>query len=266
MGNKRWTSEEIEYLKEKWGNKSIETIAKKLGRTKYAILVKKARLKLPSFLDSNSNGAITMHTLTTALGLNTYARKKTAWCEKRGLPNHNLRMDKRLYKVVYVDEFWEWAEKNQSFLDFSKFEKYALGAEPKWVDKKRARDRIKLKHFASPKQPWTKDEDERLINYLKEFKYSWTDISNKLHRTCGAIQKRCIDLGLKERPVRESRQSKWTDAQLQLLNEMIEDCCNYQMMQSRIGKSEKAIRGKVYCLYKTENLDKAKMILKGETK
>jgi hypothetical protein len=264
MSNRRWSSKEIEYLKENWGNKSIGAIAKKLGRTKNAIICKKNKLKLSPFLDSNKNGAVTMHALTTALNFKDFGNgyKKVAWVQKRGLPTHKLRVDKQTFKVIYIHEFWEWAEKNQDFLDFSKFEKYSLGAEPEWVEKKRARDRIRLMHFASPKQPWTKDEDERLIKYLKEFKYSWTDISNKLHRTCAGIQKRCTVLGLKERPLRESTRSKWTDEQLQVLNEMIEDCCNYQEMTSRIGKSEKAIRGKVYWLYKTESLDKARIKMK----
>lgn len=47
---------------------------------------------------------------------------------------------------------------------------------------------------------------------------------------------------------------------------MIIDGCNYLEMQEKIGKSEKAIRGKIYNLYKTERLDNVRMILKGETK
>ena len=41
MGGKRWTTEELEYLRENWGNKSIATIAYTLGRSRNAVLVKK---------------------------------------------------------------------------------------------------------------------------------------------------------------------------------------------------------------------------------
>lgn len=38
------------------------------------------------------------------------------------------------FKIIYLDEFWKWAEKNRSFLDFSKMEPLALGKEPGWVN------------------------------------------------------------------------------------------------------------------------------------
>lgn len=264
MGVKKWTAEEIEYLKESWGNKSIATIAKNLNRSEKAVNSKKDRLNLGGVLNSNANGAVTLTTLAKIIG-NSGSYKKVSWIEKRGLKTHKVKINKHTINAIYIHEFWEWAEKNQVFLDFSNFEKYALGAEPEWVDKKRVRDRLKNKQQNSYGL-WTKDEDERLLKYLKEYKYSWTEISKKLHRTCGAVQRRCLVLGCKERPLRESSQSKWNEEQVKLLKEMIIDGCNYLEMQDKIGKSEKAIRGKIYRLYKTDCLDKAKMILKGETK
>lgn len=259
MGAKKWTAEEIEYLKESWGNKSIATIAKNLNRSENAVINKKGKLGLGPFIDRQ--GFYTMKKLTDALGVDANGY---SWIERRGLKTRRLKCKNQTYRVIDIYEFWEWAEKNQDFLDFSNFEKYALGAEPEWVDKKRVRDCAKARSIKTT--PWTKDEDERLLKCLKEYKYSWTETSKKLHRTCGAIQKRCAVLGYKERPLRESPHSKWSEEQLQLLKEMIIDGCNYFEMQEKIGKSEKAIRGKIYNLYKTERLDNVRMILKGETK
>lgn len=265
MGAKKWTAEEIEYLKESWGNKSIATIAKKLNRSESAVLNKKHKLGLGAFLDSNSQGAITLYALLKTIGYSGSCKyKSVSWVEKRRLKTHRLKCGKQTHLVIYIHEFWKWAEKNQDFLDFSKFEKHALGAEPEWVDKKRVRDRIKAKNFKTT--PWTKDEDERLLKYLKEYKYSWTEISQKLHRSYCAIQRRCGKLGYKERPLRESEQSRWSEEQVKLLKEMIIDGCNYLEMQDKIGKSDGNIRAKVYYLYKTGNLDKVRVILKGETK
>ena len=262
MGAKKWTAEEIEYLEDSWGKKSIATIAKNLNKSKNAVINKKNRLGLGPFIDRQ--GYYTMKRLTDALGVDCNGYKTISWVEKRGLKTHRLKCNKQTHRVIDIYEFWEWAEKNQDFLDFSRFEKRALGAEPEWVDKKRVRDRIKAKNFKVT--PWTKDEDERLLKYLKAYKYSWTEISKKLHRTCGAVQRRCNDLGYKERPLREPPHSKWSEEQLQLLKEMIIDGCNYLEMQEKIGKSEKAIQAKIYNLYKTERLDNVRMILKGETK
>ena len=47
-----------------------------------------------------------------------------------------------------------------------------------------------------------------------------------------------------------------------MLREMLQSGCNYQEMQKAIGKSEKAIRGKTYVLYRTENLDKIREMIK----
>lgn len=262
MGAKNWTAEEIEYLKESWGNKSISTIAKNLNKSENAVITKKTKLGLGPFIDRQ--GYYTMKKLTDALGVGANGYKTISWIERKGLKTRRLKCNNQTHRVIDIYEFWEWAEKNQDFLDFSNFEKYALGAEPEWVDKKRVRDCAKARSIKTT--PWTKDEDERLLKCLKEYKYSWTETSKKLHRTCGAIQKRCAVLGYKERPLRESTHSKWSEEQLQLLKEMIIDGCNYLEMQEKIGKSEKAIRGKIYNLYKTERLDNVRMILKGETK
>lgn len=101
-----------------------------------------------------------------------------------------------------MDEFWEWAERNCSFIDFSKMEPLALGAEPDWVGRQRKIDTVS---FANQrKDPWTEQEDQRLAYLLKQHKYTYAEVSRELHRSAGAIQRRCRDLNLKERPVRES--------------------------------------------------------------
>ena len=48
----RWSKEEEEFLTENWGNLSIKAIAKKLNRSENAIVVRKTRLGLGSFLEN----------------------------------------------------------------------------------------------------------------------------------------------------------------------------------------------------------------------
>ena len=136
-------------------------------------------------------------------GSQSYTYQKESWIKKRGLPVHTKRVIDNSFLVVYLDEFWVWAEQHRSFIDFSKMEPLALGAEPAWVAQQRKIDAISYAN--QRKDPWTRQEDQRLAYFVKQHKYTYVEVSRELRRSVGAIQRRCIDLGLKERPVRESR-------------------------------------------------------------
>jgi len=137
---KRWTPEDEETLRECWGTMSVAGICKKLGRSRNAIIVRVNRLGLPPYLESGEY--ITMHQLSLALGFGWSSDKyfQKSWVENRGFPVHNKRRGKAVIRVVYLEEFWPWAEKNRSFLDFSRMEPLALGAEPDWVAEQRRKD------------------------------------------------------------------------------------------------------------------------------
>ncbi len=250
-----WTKEEVEYLEDKWGTISIPAIAKKLNRSEGAIILKAQKIGLGAFLENG--GYITFNQLLYAIGLQgSYSYKQTSWVENRKFPLKTKKVKDYSFRVVYIDDFWSWAEQNKGFLDFSNFEENALGKEPGWVKEKRRHDWDKKRNYIST--PWTIVEDKKLEKLLKEYKYTYIQLSKILRRTNGAIQRRICDLGLKERPLRESPQSTWEGWQLQKLYELIQAGVGYEYMQDEIGKSAKAIRGKVYCLYGTEKLDRAR--------
>ena len=130
LGKRTWTPEDENYLAEKWGYASVPAIAKKLNRTENAVVVRAQRLGLGAVL--MAGGYVTLNQLlATVTGRergNTYQRK--SWVENRGLPVHRKKVNRCSFSVVYLEEFWEWAERNRSFLDFSKMEPLALGWEP----------------------------------------------------------------------------------------------------------------------------------------
>jgi hypothetical protein len=143
---------------------------------------------------------------------------------------------------------------NRSLIDWSKVEKNILGPEPDWVQSQR-----KVNHLTNLKikvTPWTPAEDTLLKNMLKEFRYSYKDLSKELQRSEGAIQRRILDLGLKERPVKADNHISWTQDEYARLAQMIKQRFSYELMSDELGKSSKAIRGRVYDMYLTENLDK----------
>lgn len=144
---------------------------------------------------------VTLNQLVTAFNrTDSYSYKMISWVENRGLPVHNKRVQQNTFRVVYLKEFWTWAEKNRSFLDFSKLEPLAFGEEPAWVAEQRKRD-FKACSLQR-KDPWTPAEDAKLRMLLEQYKYTYEQMSDMLRRSPGAIQRRCADLGLKARPVR----------------------------------------------------------------
>lgn len=259
---KSWTPEDEEYLREAWGSVSIPGIAKHLDRTVAAVKVRVAKLGLGPALTNGDYVTFNQLMLTLTDNSQSYSYQMKSWVENRGLPVRTQRVDRCTWRVVYLDEFWAWAEQHRSFIDFSKLEPLALGKEPDWVPEQRRKD---FQAFAlQRKDPWTSDEDSRLKMLLKQQKYGYAELSEILRRSEGAIVRRCRDLGLKERPVRADNRganAAWTDAHFQELADGIRCGDSYPAIGKRIGKSEKAIRGKVYFTYLTEDADKVRVML-----
>ncbi len=259
--NKPWTTAEEELLSELWGTVSIPAIAARLGRSEEGIIIRARRLDLGPFLMAGDY--VSLNQLMIALGhdnVDTY--HLTSWIKNRNMPVHKKKRHKCSIRVVYLDEFWKWAEKNRNFIDFSKMEPLALGEEPDWVAEQRHKD---YESFAlQRKDPWTKAEDEHLIYLLKKQKYGYRELSQILKRSGGAIQRRCTDLGIKYRPVKADNHgasAAWTEEHFKMLASGIKSGDNYIQLERKLGKSEKAIRGKIYNAYFTESIDRVRAMM-----
>lgn len=264
MGQGRnWTAEEYAKLSEEWGMYSVDTIAKRLGRSRNAVIVKIARLGLGPCL-ANSH-MITFNVLLKELGFNGGYEWNLRKFTDAGLKIHTQRVKDNSFRMVDIDEFWKFAENNKHLIDFSRLAENALGVEPAWVKIKRAED-FKRNCVVKPHNAkWTETEDKELIRLLRTYRYTYPEIADRLRRSEGAIQRRVNDLGIKERPIKADNHNLWTDEQLQTLCQMIKAGSNYESMSRVIGKSTKAIRGKVFTVYLTENLSKvSKLIGNGE--
>lgn len=211
-----------------------------------------------------SGDYITFQQLSLALGFGRSSSKyfQKSWVENRGFPLHYKRRGKAVIRVVYLNEFWNWADRNRSFLNLSKMEPLALGAEPEWVAEKRKKD---FHTFGfQRKDPWTPEDDSRLKVLLEQQRYGYAELSEMLHRSEGAIQRRCNDLCLKNRPVKADNHGgsvTWTKKEYEAIAEGIRRGDSYALIGKTIGKSEKAIRGKAYVFYLTENQDKIRAMM-----
>jgi hypothetical protein len=115
---RNWTEEEKKYLSDNWGSLSMPTLMVKLNRNKNALLIMAQKLDLGPFLESGDY--ITFEKLLEALGYtggSSYLTK--SWINDRKFPYKNKRVNKNTFRVVDIDDFWKWAEKNLDLLNFS---------------------------------------------------------------------------------------------------------------------------------------------------
>ena len=260
---KKWTQAEEQQLAEEWGTYSIDTIANRLGRSRNAILVKVARLGLGAYLENSA--MISFNVLLKELGYSGGYGDRLKKFTQAGLKIHPQRVKDCSFRMVDIDEFWEFAEQNKQLIDFSRLEKNALGAEPDWVKVKRVQDFKRNCAVKPHNAKWTESEDKELLRLLRTYRYTYPEIANRLQRSEGAIQRRVNDLGIKERPLKADNHNLWTEEEILTLCQMIKEGSNYESISQVIGKSTKAIRGKVYTVYLTENLNKvSKMLGDGE--
>lgn len=205
---------------------------------------------------------ISINQLFSAFGLRSYTyllgRMKKAGLRVRYHKTNSIR-----FRVVDLEEFWNFIEKNRTMLDFSKLEKNALGREPDWVESARRED-DKLRVSLKPRRSrWTKSEDAELLRLVRGQKYSYAEIAQLMRRSCGAISRRLYDLNAKERPVKADNHVKWSSDELKILGKMIKLGSNYENIGKALGKSSKAIRGMVFSSYLTEDLDRVRMMMNG---
>ena len=258
---KNWTAEEKELLCELYGKYSIPTIAKRFGRSENAILVMRERLRLGGVLENSE--FITVNRLLKEFGYIQCGGYFKGQLERAGFPFKRQRVKQCSFDMVDIEKFWEWAENCGDLFDFSRLPKNALGKEPDWVDKRRRYDGERRRNIKPHNLAWSAAEDDYLKILLKQHRYTYIDLKKLLRRSEGAIKRRVLDLGIKERPIKADGQSGWNNDDFAILADMINDGANYYCISEEIGKSEKAIRGKVFSMYLTENLRKVREILAG---
>lgn len=238
----KWTAKEEQYLQEAWGKTSIPYMAKTLKRTENAVIIRAQRMGLGSHLHSDVR--VTYHQLIKAI----YGGPPGAYTEnrliQRGIPVKMHRVKTRSFRVIDIEEFWDWAEKNKDLLNFTRFEPFTLGPEPEWAKLKRKIDidktrRTKKHHCV----PWTSLEDSKLKRLLEKGTLTYTDIAKELKKTEGAIKRRIYDLGIREKPKRHPTK-KWTDEDIEILLQMREQGYTWLHIAERMQRSELGVRGK----------------------
>lgn len=248
---KKWTQEELDFLEEKWGVLSKKLIAKKLNRSLNSVIVKAVRLGLGGYI--NARDEITLNLLINTLGYkNSYS-----WVSKK-FENHNIPIKKmkiidKSVKMVNINEFWKWAEKNKEILNFADFEEGALGKEPLWVKEKRNIDKNSLNKI-NRNRLWTKYEEQLLISKVKSMRYTYKELSKEFNRTEGAIKSRLNKLQTPYRPLERDRHIIWTEEENNTLLQMYKEGYGANQIARKINKSEFSVKERVGILESRKNI------------
>lgn len=235
-----WTQEEITYLQDNYGVLSLSTLCAKLNRSEASIQNKVVRLKLGRWYHNLES--ITLNELANALSIDFGTAKN--WYENYGMPAKLKRFDKSYFHVIRIEDFWSWAEKNKNMIEWDRFEKHLLGAEPDWVEdarKAKVLDRDRSKKKAS----WSKDEDAKLVWLLMQHKFTYPEICQELGRTHGAVKRRMYDLKIKLRPVYLDNHRPYSKDEITTILDMYQKGYGFKVIAAKLNRSEAGVRGKV---------------------
>lgn len=181
--HRKWTDEEIAYLKENYGNYLDVTIAKNLNRSITAVKVKAKRLHLHTFKVSNAE-YISVYQLAKLLKISNSVIYK--WIKKY---NDFPVVSKKIYYdscyLVVFDKVLEWLERHQDVFNAKDIEPFLFGKEPDWLKKKRTSDFNSTPR--NSKKSWTKREEDYLLHLLRQGK-SVKEISVIMGRSCSGIR------------------------------------------------------------------------------
>lgn len=245
-GKKQWTEAEERYLEESWGRTSLKTIAKKLGRSESAVVVRIQRLGLGPGLQNGERISWNQFVIALLGGANYgggYLKKRLI---AAGFPVHTQIVrghNGARFTTVDIDEFWKFAEENKDLFDFSRMEAHAFGPEPEWATLKRQLDAERLRNGHAHNDPWTEGDDHLLKQLLKQYKYTYTDLAERLHRSEGAVKRRITDLGLLERPIRR-KPKPWTKDEENRLIEMRKQGYGWDNIAAELNRTALCVRGK----------------------
>ena len=181
---KKWTEEEDNILQEMWGSYNIRNIAKALNRTTCGVQKRVAALGLGHALDNSS--MIRFSDFLKEFGITNYGSGRLNAYLKAGFPLRRFKNNKRIFYMVNIESFWEFAEKNTYLFDFSKLEPNAFGKEPEWMKEVRKTHYQQQTLARNNRKTWSEYEVKELVR-LSSSNFPLSEIATRLGRTDVAI-------------------------------------------------------------------------------
>lgn len=234
---RRWTEEEIDYLFEEYGKRSLQIITKNLSRSEASVTSMAGRLGLQ--LKTNQS----WFTLSEFCEVTKIARGTVQyWINHYYFPAKRIQNISSKYVRVDPGKFWKWAAENKQLIQWSEFPKHALGDEPKWVKEVRKASVNKV----NKRRPWTKWEIDELRYLLKQNRYTYPELSERLNRSQGAIKRKIYDLDLPW-PIYINRGAAmpYTEKDIETAVSLYQKGYPLKEIAKFLGRTEMGLRGKI---------------------
>lgn len=208
---KRWSDEDDNYLQERWGRTTIEKLAEKLERTEESIRQRSITLNLGRWQEA---GGIYIGPTQISELIGMSLKGVYYWIETNKLPARSVKKNKNHIHQVDMLDLIKFLEENQDLWDSRNLERFGLGQEFKWLKEKRKRD---LKKHTKHREPWTKADDERLLELYKQG-LTPDEIAEELKRTSTSIVVRLSKRRRKgERIPVKKIQVPWTEEETEMM-------------------------------------------------
>ena len=186
---KRWSEEELNYIKANYDIKSPRLIANKLNRNQESVRVILKRLNLSAYSVSNAD-YITISQLSKMI--NVTEKTINNWINTYDdFPIVNKVYYSYVHKLIVFYKLLPWLKNHQDLFNTLHMDKYIFGEEPDWLIAKRNHDKLNMaKNY---KLRYTKEECRIIMTMYKRGK-SYKEIATTLNRSPTAIKKKILAL------------------------------------------------------------------------
>lgn len=229
---KRWTTDEIDYLKDKYGVTSDGVIAEHLNKSISAVSCKAQKLSL------RKKDALSYLTVSDFCTYANISRSTVDyWISNCELPTRKFSK----YRKINIERFWKWAEQNKGRIDWNDFPYFSMGKEPKWVEIARKNNVART----DKRRRWTSWEIAELKRMLKADKYTYSDISKRINRNHAAIKRKIYDLRLDNTPITTNKKNKYSETDIKIAITLLEKGVSLSAAAQKINRTEMGLRAKL---------------------
>lgn len=195
---KKWSTEDDEYLLEMYGTITMHALMKHFGRSKTAI--EKRHQKLTGTISSHlAGGLYSPPQIAEAIGVSR--RTIVRWIHDYGLyaTQKTIVHDNKKKALRYAIDpksFWIWVSKNRERIKFEHVQSGAILPEPRWVSE--AIQEAKKGDIYKPPTWWT-DAEKKKAWELYMLGYDYVHISKHIKRPVEGVREMISNLKVKYR-------------------------------------------------------------------
>ena len=195
MGNRKWTEEELNWLREHWGDKSRGVLSRRLHRTIEAVTKKACEIGLGKYEDAAGETSVMDFTRIYYSDTTSSHHAKKLFSDI-GVKIHVKPINKRNFYYIKIEDFWRAVKKHPDKINMPRIEENIFGKEPQYIKDLR----LKQKN-SNRRRYWTTKEVNLLREYTRVGYYN-TQLAKIFNRSIYSINRTRSRYDIKARELR----------------------------------------------------------------